>query len=66
VDGQLPVNEHGSIEVWGLNPIFIPHGAAHLRMDKVEKVAKLLGIHYAPALVGEHSEKDGPSPPRGW
>lgn len=50
MDGILPKNEHGNIELW--SDKHLPVGAAHLRMPHITAAASKLGIDYAPALVG--------------
>lgn len=52
VNGIIPKNEHGNIEVWGNNQIFVPLGACHIQIQGIERVAKKLGIEFAPALTG--------------
>lgn len=43
----IPVNEHKNVELALLNP-----GLAHVELYRIAKVAKQLGIPYAPCLVG--------------
>ncbi|OQS07046.1 DNA repair protein [Thraustotheca clavata] len=50
IDGIIPKNEHGNIEIW--TPNDVPIGGVHIRLTRVQKVAKELGIDYAPAVVG--------------
>lgn len=56
VDGVLPKNRYGNIEVW--SPAHVPRGAVHLRLPHIEQVAKQLGVDYAQAVVG--FERQGP------
>jgi xeroderma pigmentosum group C-complementing protein len=56
VDGVLPKNNYGNIEVW--SPAHVPRGAVHLRLPRIEQVAKQLGVDYAQAVVG--FERQGP------
>lgn len=56
VDGVLPKNKYGNIEVW--SPAHVPVGAVHLRLPRIEQVAKQLGVDYAQAVVG--FERQGP------
>nr|CCA17390.1 DNA repair protein putative [Albugo laibachii Nc14]CCA24369.1 DNA repair protein putative [Albugo laibachii Nc14] len=50
VDGIVPKNEHGNIELWSEH--HLPVGATHLRMRHITSAASKLGIDYAPALIG--------------
>jgi xeroderma pigmentosum group C-complementing protein len=52
--GELPVNEHGNIEVWGRNRIFLPKGTRHVYGEggREWEVARQLGIRYARAVTG--------------
>jgi xeroderma pigmentosum group C-complementing protein len=50
-NGQIPVNGHGNIEVWGGNEYFLPEGTALLRLHKLDIVARKLGIQCVPALA---------------
>ena len=55
IDGILPSNEHGNIEVWNGNERLVPVGAALLKSTKpmtVFKIATELGIQYRRALFG--------------
>lgn len=56
VDGVLPKNKYGNVEVW--SPAHVPRGAVHLRLPRIEQVAKQLGVDYAQAVVG--FERQGP------
>ena len=53
-DGKIPVNEHGNIEVWNHNPVFLPQGTAHVWGEGGGEwaVAQRLGVRYARAVVG--------------
>ncbi|OMP08921.1 DNA repair protein Rad4 [Corchorus olitorius] len=50
VDGIVPKNERGQVEVWSEK--CLPPGTVHLRLPRVFSVAKRLEIDYAPAMVG--------------
>uniref|UniRef100_A0A2P2LPW8 DNA repair protein complementing XP-C cells homolog isoform X1 n=1 Tax=Rhizophora mucronata TaxID=61149 RepID=A0A2P2LPW8_RHIMU len=50
VNGIVPKNERGQVEVWSEK--CLPPGTVHLRLPRVFRVAKRLGIDYAPAMVG--------------
>ncbi|XP_022759202.1 DNA repair protein RAD4 isoform X2 [Durio zibethinus] len=50
VDGILPKNERGQVDVWSEK--CLPPGTVHLRLPRVYAVAKRLEIDYAPAMVG--------------
>ncbi|KAK8507788.1 hypothetical protein V6N13_140532 [Hibiscus sabdariffa] len=50
VDGIVPKNERGQVEVWSEK--CLPPGTVHLRLPRVFAVAKRLEIDYAPAMVG--------------
>ena len=44
---SIPVNEHNNIELELLNP-----GLVHVELYRIAKVAKKLGLQYAPCLLG--------------
>uniref|UniRef100_A0A0A9DIQ6 Rad4 beta-hairpin domain-containing protein n=1 Tax=Arundo donax TaxID=35708 RepID=A0A0A9DIQ6_ARUDO len=50
VNGIVPKNERGQVDVWSEK--CLPPGTVHLRLPRLFKVAKRLGIDYAPAMVG--------------
>ncbi|KAF5480011.1 hypothetical protein F2P56_000787 [Juglans regia] len=50
VNGIVPKNERGQVEVWSQK--CLPPGTVHLRLPRVFYVAKRLEIDYAPAMVG--------------
>ncbi|KAK3121748.1 hypothetical protein QOZ80_8BG0660270 [Eleusine coracana subsp. coracana] len=50
VDGIVPKNERGQVDVWSEK--CLPPGTVHLRLPRLFHVAKRLGIDYAPAMVG--------------
>lgn len=50
VDGIVPKNRHGNIDVYA--PTMIPIGGVHLTHDHVEIAAKLIGVDFARAVVG--------------
>lgn len=50
VDGIVPKNERGQVDVWSEK--CLPPGTVHLRLPRVFYVAKRLEIDYAPAMVG--------------
>ncbi|KAL6862447.1 hypothetical protein ACP4OV_016788 [Aristida adscensionis] len=50
VDGIVPKNERGQVDVWSEK--CLPPGTVHLRLPRLFRVAKRLGIDYAPAMVG--------------
>ncbi|DAZ93160.1 TPA: hypothetical protein N0F65_005510 [Lagenidium giganteum] len=50
VDGCLPKNQYGNIEIW--SDAHVQHGAAHLRIAHLDRIAQKLGIEFAPAMVG--------------
>ncbi len=52
VDGVIPANEHGNIEVWDGNARFVPEGARFIDHPQAERVAKSIGVRYVPALIG--------------
>lgn len=49
-DGVVPRNCRGHVDAF--TPTHLPAGAVHLRLPGVAKVAKRLGVDYAPAVVG--------------
>ena len=50
VDGKIPRNEFGNVELF--KPSMLPKGAAHVKVQGIQRVAKKLGIDYASAVVG--------------
>nr|CAB3483004.1 unnamed protein product [Digitaria exilis] len=50
VDGIVPKNERGQVDVWSEK--CLPPGTVHLRLPRLFQVARRLGIDYAPAMVG--------------
>ncbi|TPX63489.1 hypothetical protein SpCBS45565_g06575 [Spizellomyces sp. 'palustris'] len=50
VDGKIPRNAFGNIEIFHRN--MLPIGAVHLQLNGVGRLAKKLGIDYANAVVG--------------
>jgi xeroderma pigmentosum group C-complementing protein len=49
-DGVVPRNEYGNVELF--QPSMLPAGASHIRIAGIHKVARKLGLSYAPAMVG--------------
>ncbi|KAJ3677429.1 hypothetical protein LUZ60_003153 [Juncus effusus] len=60
INGIVPKNEHGNVEVWSEK--CVPPGTVHLRLPRLVPLAKLLQIDFAQALVGFefHSGKTYP------
>ncbi|TYZ67353.1 hypothetical protein PybrP1_008656, partial [[Pythium] brassicae (nom. inval.)] len=56
VDGVVPKNAYGNIEVW--SAAHVPRGGAHVRLPRIEKVARELGLDFAPAVVGFEAQGD--------
>ncbi|ETV99928.1 hypothetical protein H310_07953 [Aphanomyces invadans] len=50
VDGIVPKNEHGNIEIW--SEAHLPAGSVHIRLPRAKVVAMQLGVDFAPAMVG--------------
>ncbi|KAK1287485.1 hypothetical protein QJS10_CPB19g01376 [Acorus calamus] len=50
VDGMVPKNERGQVEVWSEK--CLPPGTVHLRFPRLVQVVKRLEIDFAPAMVG--------------
>ncbi|KAF5750000.1 DNA repair protein complementing XP-C cells isoform X1 [Tripterygium wilfordii] len=50
VNGIVPKNEYGDVEVWSEK--CLPPGTVHVRLPRAFSVAKKLGVDYAPAMVG--------------
>ncbi|KAL1536795.1 DNA repair protein RAD4 isoform X1 [Salvia divinorum] len=50
VNGIVPKNERGRVDVWSEK--CLPPGTVHLRLPRVAQVAKRLDIDYASAMVG--------------
>ncbi|EPS64981.1 hypothetical protein M569_09796, partial [Genlisea aurea] len=61
VDGIVPKNERGQVEVWSEK--CIPPGTVHLRYPRIGGVARKLGIDFAPAMVGFEWRRGGGSVP---
>ena len=51
VDGVIPVNSFGNVEVWGGNEAFLPIGSVLIASKKAMHAARMLGVPAAPALV---------------
>ena len=54
LDGTIPVNKYGNIEVWKYNNAFVPKGAVLLTNEEApaaQKVAQELGLSHARAVV---------------
>jgi len=49
-NGQVPKNERGQVDLWSRN--HLPLGCVHVKYSNAAKIAKHLGIDYAPAMVG--------------
>lgn len=50
VDGKVPRNKHGNVEMF--KPSMLPVGAAHIKIQGMQRVARKLDIDFAPAMVG--------------
>ncbi|CAI5463032.1 unnamed protein product, partial [Closterium sp. Yama58-4] len=50
VDGRIPKNERGQVEVWSEK--CLPPGTVHLRLPRLVTVVQRLGFDFAPAVVG--------------
>lgn len=50
VDGIVPRNERGQVDVWSEK--CLPLGTVHLKLPRAAAIAKTLGIDSAPAMVG--------------
>lgn len=50
VDGIIPRNERGNIELW--TPAHLPPGAVHLNLPRVAVAARKLGVNHATAMTG--------------
>ncbi|XP_008803880.2 DNA repair protein RAD4 [Phoenix dactylifera] len=50
VNGIVPKNERGQVEVWSEK--CLPPGTVHLRLPRLIPVAKRLEVDFAPAMVG--------------
>ena len=51
VDGVIPLNEHGNVEVWGGDERFVPRGARLVTVELAVQAAKKLGIQHAAVLI---------------
>ncbi|ODQ53975.1 Rad4-domain-containing protein, partial [Saitoella complicata NRRL Y-17804] len=49
-NGKVPKNNYGNIDVYV--PSMIPAGARHLPRKGIDRIAKLIGIDYADAVIG--------------
>lgn len=49
VDGEIPKNTYGNIEIWA--PHFVPQGCTHLTLPGIVKIAESININCVPALV---------------
>ncbi len=52
VDGIIPTNEHGNVEVFEGNAKFVPRGAVYLPFNEAGPVAEEMGLPWVEALVG--------------
>lgn len=52
VDGVIPLNEYGNVEVWDGLAQFVPRGAAFIEDPRATKAAKSLSLPFAPAVTG--------------
>ncbi|XP_033120286.1 DNA repair protein complementing XP-C cells homolog isoform X1 [Anneissia japonica] len=50
VDGKIPRNEHGNVELY--KPCMLPAGTVHIQINGLNKVARKLDIDCVPAVVG--------------
>lgn len=50
VDGRVPKNQYGNIELW--SQAHIPRGGVHLQLPRIDTLARDLGVDFAPAVVG--------------
>lgn len=62
VNGIVPKNERGNVDlVAGALP---PPGTVHVNLPRVARVARALGLDYAPALVGFEYQRGGKMTPK--
>lgn len=50
VDGKIQRNEYGNVELF--QPSMLPKGACHIQLSGIHRIAKLLDIDFAPAMMG--------------
>lgn len=50
VDGKIQRNEYGNVELF--QPLMLPKGACHIQLPGIHRIAKLLDIDCAPAMMG--------------
>jgi len=50
LDGKIQRNEYGNIELF--QPSMLPKGACHIKLPGIHRIAKLLDIDFAPAMMG--------------
>lgn len=50
LDGVIPVNSHGNVEIWGGDTRLVPNGAVLVKGNKAITVAGRLMLPFAPAL----------------
>ncbi|KAJ3036180.1 hypothetical protein HDV00_003036 [Rhizophlyctis rosea] len=58
--GKIPKNSFGNVEVF--HKKMVPVGAAHIQLQGLGRIAKELGIDYAPAVVGFDFNKGRSTP----
>ena len=52
VDGKIPVNEHGNVELWGNNAALLPRGCRQIDAPYIQRTCRRLDIKYAEAMIG--------------
>lgn len=50
IDGKIQRNEYGNVELF--QPSMLPKGACHIQLHGIHRIAKLLDIDFAPAMMG--------------
>lgn len=50
--GPIPCNQYGNVELWDGDERLLPSNTAYVEGDGTVKVAKELGVPYAPAVLG--------------
>ncbi|BES90876.1 repair protein [Nesidiocoris tenuis] len=60
VNGVVPKNDFGNVELY--RPCMLPPGTVHIQVPGIPKVAKKLGIDFAPAVVDWEFHSGGSHP----
>ena len=64
LNGIIPVNQHGNVEVWDGNQAYVPAGAVFLEAPRALATAQKLGLPHAAAVTGFDRRGNGVTAPR--